>query len=73
MDEQTPDLIAQHYFGMMDSITVIERLQTLDRITEDERDELNRNLDHIKIMLSMALDWTGFDMTRINAQVPETP
>ena len=64
--------IAQHYKAMGDSVTLIQDIiagtAMQDQTDEEKRDCVNRNVEHLKIMLAKTW-WGNEDMTASNAAV----
>lgn len=64
--ELTPEEIQQHYNAAMDSVNFINEInagQHDERMTAEEKaDALQRNKDHLKIMLAKDF-WQGQDLT----------
>jgi len=50
--------IAQHYSAMLDSVTLIDSMDSI----EDEYGTIERNVEHLKIMLAKDF-WTTEDLT----------
>ena len=67
-DEITAEQIAQHYKAMGDSVDLINAGQPEDMSNEDWADCLDRNVEHLKIMLAKDF-WTDKDMTAVNAAI----
>jgi hypothetical protein len=61
--EVTPEQIAQHYSAAMDSVNLINdyEAKTLP-LSADEEDRVERNKEHLKIMLAKTF-WTTEDLT----------
>jgi hypothetical protein len=63
--ELTAEQIAQHYSAAMDSVNFINELvagQHDDRMTAEEKaDAIQRNVDHLKIMVAKDF-WTTEDL-----------
>ena len=63
--ELTAERIAQHYSAAMDSVNFINELiagQHDDRMTAEEKaDAIQRNVDHLKIMVAKDF-WTTEDL-----------
>jgi hypothetical protein len=63
--ELTQEQIAQHYSAAMDSVNFINELvagQHDDRMTAEEKaDAIQRNVDHLKIMVAKDF-WTTEDL-----------
>jgi hypothetical protein len=62
MNDITPEQIAQHYSACMDSVNLINAGQPAKMTDEDWADCLQRNRDHLKIMLAKDF-WTTEDLT----------
>lgn len=62
MEAPTPTQIARHYSAAMDSVNLINRMKTLPSLTEKDIDTINRNVEHLKIMLAKDF-WTTEDLT----------
>ena len=60
--ELTQEQIAQHYSAAMDSVNLINAGQPEGMSDEDWADCLNRNVEHLKIMLAKDF-WTTEDLT----------
>lgn len=61
----TPDEIARHYSAAMDSVNLINDLMAQDSRTEEEQDTVDRNVDHLEIMVNKDF-WTTEDLTPLN-------
>ena len=61
----TPDEIAQHYSAAMDSVNLINALMAQDSRTTEEQDTVDRNVDHLEIMVAKDF-WTTEDLTPLN-------
>ena len=61
----TPEEIAQHYSAAMDSVNLINTLMAQDSRTTEEQDTVDRNVDHLKIMVAKDF-WTTEDMAPLN-------
>ena len=53
---------ARHYSAAMDSVNLINDLLTKPSLTEEEQDRLNRNVEHLKIMVAKDF-WTTEDLS----------
>ena len=53
---------AQQYSASMDSVNLINDLLAKPSLTEEEQDRLNRNVEHLKIMVAKDF-WTTEDLT----------
>ena len=61
MNDITAEQIAQHYSACMDSVNLINAGQPEKMTDEDWADCLQRNRDHLKIMLAKDF-WTTEDL-----------
>ena len=72
MDEQTPEQIAQHYTAMGHSVDLINAIIAGTAMADDEaadkQDCVNRNVEHLEIMVAKDF-WTTEDMTAANAAI----
>jgi hypothetical protein len=64
-DTPTAEEIAQHYSAAMDSVNLINDLMAQDSRTDEEVDTVNRNVEHLEIMVDKTY-WTTEDMTPFN-------
>ena len=62
MNDITAEQIAQHYSACMDSVNLINGTKPEQMTDEDWADCLQRNRDHLKIMLAKDF-WTTEDLT----------
>lgn len=62
MIEETVESIARHYTSAMDSVNLINELKALPTLDTEQQDRLNRNQEHLKIMLTRTY-WTTEDLT----------
>ncbi len=72
MDELTAEQIAQHYTAMGDSVDLINSIiagtAMEDDDAADKQDCVNRNVEHLEIMVAKDF-WTTEDMTAANAAI----
>jgi len=68
MDEITAEQIAQHYTAMGHSVDLLNAGQPADMDDADWVDCVQRNVDHLKIMVAKDF-WTDEDMTAANAAI----
>ena len=72
MDEQTPEQIAQHYTAMGHSVDLINAIIAGEAMADDDaadkQDCVNRNVEHLEIMVAKDF-WTTEDMTAANAAI----
>lgn len=64
-DTPTAQEIAQHYSAAMDSVNLINTLMAQDSRTTEEQDTVDRNVDHLEIMVAKDF-WTTEDLTPLN-------
>ena len=71
-DEKTAEEIAQDYTAMGHSVTVINKVidgtQMADQSAEEKQDCVNRNVEHLELMVAKDF-WTDEDMTAVNAAI----
>ena len=60
--EITPEQITQNYSAAMDSVNLIAELRTKETLTEEDEQTIQRNLEHLEIMLAKDY-WTNEDLT----------
>ncbi len=72
MDELTAEQIAQHYTAMGHSVDLINDIiagtAMADNDAADKQDCVNRNVEHLEIMVAKEF-WTTEDMTAVNAAI----
>jgi len=72
MDELTTEQIAQHYTAMGHSVDLINAIiagtAMADDDAADKQDCVNRNVEHLEIMVAKEF-WTTEDMTAVNAAI----
>ena len=61
----TPEEIAQHYSAAMTSVNLINDLMAQESRTAEEQDTVDRNVDHLEIMVAKDF-WTTEDLTPLN-------
>lgn len=61
----TAEEIAGHYTAAMDSVNLINRLVAQDSLTTEEQDTVDRNVEHLQIMVAKDY-WTTEDLTPFN-------
>ena len=59
---------ARHYSAAMDSVNLINDLLAKPSITEEEQDTINRNVEHLEIMVAKDF-WTTEDLTPLTAAI----
>ena len=60
--EITTEQIAKNYAAALDSVNLINELKAKESLTEDEEKTIQRNLEHLEIMLAKDY-WTNEDLT----------
>jgi hypothetical protein len=60
--EITTEEIAKNYASALDSVNLIKELRAKETLTEDEEKTIQRNLEHLEIMLAKDY-WTTEDLT----------
>jgi len=60
--EITIEQIAKNYASALDSVNLIKELKAKETLTEDEEKTIQRNLEHLEIMLAKDY-WTTEDLT----------
>ena len=69
IDEITPEDIDRHYDSCMDSVNLINKIKAKEKITAQDQDTIDRNVEHLKIMLKKDF-WTDkHDLTPIEQAV----
>jgi len=64
-DTITAEQIAQHYSAAMDSVNLINDLMAQESRNEEEQDTVDRNVDHLEIMVAKDF-WTTEDLAPLN-------
>lgn len=60
-EEQTPEQVQRSISAAFDSVNLINELKSNPSLTEEEQDRLNRNVEHLRIML--AKEWFSEGLT----------
>ena len=60
--EITIEQIAKNYASALDSVNLIKELRAKETLTEDEEKTIQRNLEHLEIMLAKDY-WTNENLT----------
>jgi len=68
MNDITPEQIAQHYSAALDSVALINAGQPEGMSNEDWADCLQRNRNHLVIMLTKDF-WTTEDLTPLQGAI----
>ena len=75
MAERTTEEIATIFTNAGDSVTVINRLATLESLTTEEKERVKRNVEHLEIIKAFTKEddttsiWTTEDFTEQDAAV----
>ena len=75
MEERTAYEIAQIFSAAGDSVTLINSIAAQSTITDDDKDTLKRNVDHLEIIKAYKKEdgttsiWTSEDFTAQDAAV----
>ena len=75
MTERTTEEIAEIFKNAGDSVTVINSLAALSSLTDDQKDEIERNVRHLEIIRAYTKEdettsiWTSEDFTAQDAAV----
>jgi hypothetical protein len=51
-EQQTPEQVQRSISAAFDSVNLINQLKSQPSLTEEEQDRVNRNIEHLRIMLS---------------------
>jgi hypothetical protein len=60
-EEQTPEQVQRSISAAFDSVNLINELKLQPSLTEEQQDRLNRNVEHLRIML--AKEWFSEGLT----------
>ena len=60
-EEQTPEQVQRSISAAFDSVNLINELKSNPSLTEEEQDRVNRNVEHLRIML--AKEWFSEGLT----------
>ena len=60
-EEQTPEQVQRSISAAFDSVNLINELKSNPSLTEEEQDRLNRNVEHLRIMLEK--EWFSEGLT----------
>ena len=67
-DTLTPEDIQRHYSAALDSVNLLNAGQPEDMTDEDWADCVQRNVDHLKIMVAKDF-WIDQDLAPLNAAI----
>ena len=68
METLTTEQIAGHYSAAGDSVTLINELVAIDTLTDDQKDTVSRNVEHLEIMVAKAY-WTSENLEPFNSAI----
>ena len=60
-EEQTPEQVQRSISAAFDSVNLINELKSNPSLTEEEQDRVNRNVEHLRIMLEK--EWFSEGLT----------
>jgi hypothetical protein len=60
-EEQTPEQVQRSISAAFDSVNLINQLKAQPSLTEEEQDRVNRNVEHLRIMLEK--EWFSEGLT----------
>ena len=66
--ERTAEQIAQDYTAALDSVTLINNVIAKGELTQDDKDAITRNYQHLEIVIARE-GWTTEDLTPLQAAV----
>ena len=75
MAERTTDEIAEIFTNAGDSVTLINELAALSSLTDEQKDTIKRNVEHLEIIKAYKKEdnttsiWTSEDFTAIDAAI----
>jgi len=67
-DTLTATEIAQHYSAAGDSVTLINELVAVETLTDEQKDTVSRNVEHLEIMVAKDY-WTSEDLAPLNSAI----
>jgi len=67
-DTLTATEIAQHYSAAGDSVTLINELVAVETLTDEQKDTVSRNVEHLEIMVAKDY-WTTEDLAPFNSAI----
>lgn len=67
-DTITTEEIAQNYSAAGDSVTLINQLVAIETLTDEQKDTVNRNVQHLEIMVAKDY-WTSEDLAPFNSAI----
>ena len=67
-DTLTATEIAQHYSAAGDSVSLINELVAVETLTDEQKDTVSRNVQHLEIMVAKDY-WTTEDLAPLNSAI----
>jgi len=67
-DTITPEQIAQNYSAAGDSVTLVNALVAIETLTDEQKDTVSRNVEHLEIMVAKDY-WTSEDLAPFNSAI----
>ncbi len=64
----TAEEIAQQYSAAGDSVTLINQLVAIETLTDEQKDTVDRNVQHLEIIVAKDY-WTSEDLTPFNSAI----
>lgn len=68
METITAEEIAQNYSAAGDSVTLVNQLVAVETLTDEQKDTVSRNVQHLEIMVAKDY-WTSEDLAPFNAAI----
>ena len=68
METLTTEQIAGHYSAAGDSVTLINELVAIDTLTDDQKDTVSRNVEHLEIKVAKDY-WTSENLEPFNSAI----
>ncbi len=68
METLTAEEIAQNYSAAGDSVTLVNQLVAIETLTDEQKDTVSRNVQHLEIMVAKDY-WTSEDLAPFNAAI----
>jgi len=67
-DTITTEQIAQNYSAAGDSVTLINQLVAIETLTDEQKDTVDRNVQHLEIMVAKDY-WTSENLAPFNSAI----
>jgi hypothetical protein len=68
METLTAEEIAQNYSAAGDSVTLVNQLVAIETLTDEQKDTVDRNVQHLEIMVAKDY-WTSEDLSPFNSAI----